>query len=732
MAYTRRQELVCTEEQMNAKPNVVLRDGEVIRVRKSNGSVSEKMGDGVTRIVDLPYLNEAERAAQEADRAEKAADRAAQEAEDKIIDLVGQQGIVQETGDSPTAVMSQKAVTAYTDRIVRLDGTITPPFESGGMGITDGALYYAGNPKKIRTKEGIVYKVKAGSKAWLTDYTGLTLAVYFSVDGSYYRTRTIASGEHVFEQDCYVAISINATAAQTDTSNAAKLVFVDAGNVSTRVSALEDQHGYAIDEGYGYSTSNGVTAVRKSVGAQISSIKARVQRGEKYKIISKGTSNYRPYVTTDENLNIIRLCESTSTFSGEVVIEDGEVYLICNFDPSYEHAFYQNTQETLSIVKETLSEDAKKFDGLLSKDILPIATKSSTSAGVTYTPQEDGTVLATGTVNDASYYKVFAQDSGGFPDHFYPGKTYYVDYYSYDRAMHFQVSWLSADGTYTYLLDRHFGGYFTIPEDAIGIRFRWYLGSTVAGLVNYPLRARVYSVESAEFARLKKEKTEYKPMLSIIYDDSESEFHEYVLPIIKGKNVPIATAVISKSVNENKSGKMTWEQVEDCYLNGAEILDHTYAHIHPDERANMSVEELEREYLMGRHLLQFKGYNPPCALVFNGYSSSLENCRRAAARVYKAGFNADNKYINFHGQFDPYFINRHGTDGATLETLKGWLDELIAAGTGWMVWMRHNSNASTEDPTAAAAILSSAIDYAISNGIDIVTVERGLYEYLDI
>lgn len=74
MAYTRRQELICTEGQMNAKPNVILRDGEVIRVRKSNGSVSEKMGDGVTRLIDLPYLNESERAEAAADRAEGASD----------------------------------------------------------------------------------------------------------------------------------------------------------------------------------------------------------------------------------------------------------------------------------------------------------------------------------------------------------------------------------------------------------------------------------------------------------------------------------------------------------------------------------------------------------------------------------------------------------------------------------------------------------------------------------
>lgn len=89
MAYTRRQELICTEEQMNAKPNVVLRDGEVIRVRKSNGCVSEKMGDGVTRIIDLPYLNEAERAEAAAERAEEAATKAMPFVTPQIFGAVG-------------------------------------------------------------------------------------------------------------------------------------------------------------------------------------------------------------------------------------------------------------------------------------------------------------------------------------------------------------------------------------------------------------------------------------------------------------------------------------------------------------------------------------------------------------------------------------------------------------------------------------------------------------------
>lgn len=609
------------------------------------------------------------------------------------------------------------------ERIISLDGMIIPTFESGGMSLTDGVLDYAPNSKKIRTKQGVLYKVKAGSKVWLTDYTGLSLTIYYTYDETKFTSRSVSEGEFVFDADCSVAISINSDATQTDLSNAEKIVVINADNVLQRVLTLEDQNGFIIDEGFGYTTNTGVIVGKTQ--SELNSIKTKVQSGEKYSITALATNYYRPYATTDKNLNIIRLCETTS-FSGELIIEDGEEYLITNFKPLYENKFYLNVPGTLSIVKEVHDRD---FGTLVSKDIFPVATRTTTSNGVTYTPDENGALYATGSATSSSYYTIF---NNGFPEHFYAGETYYIDYYSFNPNIHIQIRWVDADGTYTYLHDKYFGGYFTIPKEAVGIQIRWYIGASVVGLNNYSLNARIYSVESVNFAKLKKERTQYRPMLTIIYDDSHKEFYEYILPIIQEKNVPIATAVISKSVNENDETKMTWTQIEECFLRGTEVLDHTYAHIAPATRETMTVEELEREYLMGRHLLQLKGFNPPCALIFNGYTARLENCRKAASRVYKAGFNASSGGINFHSQFDPYNINRYGTDGQTLDTLKGWIDELVAAKTGWMVWTRHNSNAATENPVEAAEILSSAIDYALEYGIDIVTVERGLYEYLDI
>jgi len=138
MAYTRRQELICTEDQMNAKPNVILRDGEVIRIRMNNGSVYEKIGDGATPIIDLPYNINSEIKTETLAELER---------------RVGELGVVQTTGDSPTAVMSQRAVTDevyQTKSIVANAAKATKRFK-GSIDVIDDTIPFE-HPLSIKVK----------------------------------------------------------------------------------------------------------------------------------------------------------------------------------------------------------------------------------------------------------------------------------------------------------------------------------------------------------------------------------------------------------------------------------------------------------------------------------------------------------------------------------------------------------------------------------------------------
>jgi hypothetical protein len=390
--------------------------------------------------------------------------------------------------------------------------------------------------------------------------------------------------------------------------------------------------------------------------------------------------------------------------------------------------------EAVLCVPQELTEDqqeqARKNMGAAaagSGNLMPVLSKTYTRSGVTFTPTRDGLIIH-GTATEDCYCKVY-DDASALPEGLRPGKSYCLQHYCDDLYVTLNIRTADASGTWKYIYNSHCGGEFTIPEDAVGMQIRFYVPPNIP-CENMHMKPRIYEVNTLDHVMA--DKKHRKPMLTIIYDDGMADFHTYVLPIIQEKKVPISMAIVPGFVENAVSGVMTWEQIEACFLGGAEVLDHTYAHITPATRAAMTVEELEHEYLMGRRILQHKGFHPPCALVFNGSTANLANCRTAAYRVYKAGFNASTGGINYPDPPDPYNINRYSTDNKTLQTLTGWIDELVAAGTGWMVWTRHNSNATTEDQAEAAAVLSQAIDYALANNVDIVTVERGLYEYLGI
>ena len=396
--------------------------------------------------------------------------------------------------------------------------------------------------------------------------------------------------------------------------------------------------------------------------------------------------------------------------------------------------YISGLQEAVLYVPQEL-EDAKQEQARQnigaaaagSGNLMPVLSKTYTRSGVTFTPTQDGLII-NGTATEDCYCKVY-DDASALPAGFRPGKTYCLKYYSHDLYLKLHIRTVNASGVWSYACDTYCSSGFTVPEDAVGMQIRFYVPPNIP-CENVHAKPEIYEIDTLSL--IQADKKHRKPMLTIIYDDGMADFHTYVLPIIQEKKVPISMAIVPGFAENAASGAMTWEQVEACFLGGAEVLDHTYAHIAPATRATMTVEELEHEYLKGRRILQHKGFHPPCALVFNGSTANLANCRTAAYRVYKAGFNASTGGINYPDPPDPYNINRYSTDNKTLKTLTGWIDELVAAGTGWMVWTRHNSNASTEDQAEAAAILSSAIDHALSKNVDIVTVERGLYEYLGI
>lgn len=125
--YTRRQELVCTLDELNAYASVILYEKEVLYVRQTDGSYDIKIGDGVTPVGELPYVIRYS----EIKNLKLAAENAktlAVEAKNRAQDIVNSIKIVQTSGNGDRAIMSQIAV---TDECCRLFDDFSSPVATG-------------------------------------------------------------------------------------------------------------------------------------------------------------------------------------------------------------------------------------------------------------------------------------------------------------------------------------------------------------------------------------------------------------------------------------------------------------------------------------------------------------------------------------------------------------------------------------------------------------------------
>ena len=367
----------------------------------------------------------------------------------------------------------------------------------------------------------------------------------------------------------------------------------------------------------------------------------------------------------------------------------------------------------------------------MSSDLMPhrAGTFVSYDSSVTFENIGNGVYIANGTAGSQAFGTVYL---GELPDGITAGEEYYVMVEGgLPSRFRLQVRCTEDGSNYTMLMDRHCGQKITIPFQTVRIQFRLFVinGITVD---NEKIMLRLYRTDSKEYLSMYPPKF-LPPMLSIVYDDGHKEFLQYILPIIQEKHVPISTAIITEYSSDptNNPNFMSFDEIATCYLHGAEVLTHALQKSE-EEWNQMTVEEIANVYQKSYNILCYQGFHVPSCFVYSGASSSIPVTRKAANRVFHSGLNGTMNHINRYGEIDPIYINRYDADNKTLAQLKTWIDDLVTAGTGWMVWTRHNSNYSQETPTDAANMLRTVIDYAIANNIAIVTVERGLHEYLGI
>jgi hypothetical protein len=122
-AFVRRQEIVCTEDEASLYGNAILLEGEPIYIKMNDGSIRQKLGDGVTKLSALPFTDYGQEHVESAEAKALSNIEKAKENLLKEIEIAAE--IVQAPGGSKTAVMSQESVSDYVSihDIVFISGT---------------------------------------------------------------------------------------------------------------------------------------------------------------------------------------------------------------------------------------------------------------------------------------------------------------------------------------------------------------------------------------------------------------------------------------------------------------------------------------------------------------------------------------------------------------------------------------------------------------------------------
>lgn len=366
--------------------------------------------------------------------------------------------------------------------------------------------------------------------------------------------------------------------------------------------------------------------------------------------------------------------------------------------------------------------------------IPPFDAAQATESGITYSASNS--VLSVSGSSTGWFIRIAGNSTGSvMPSGLEAGETYFFWLNAPDALRLCVYAWPGG----TRIFETSSFGWFTIPAGTTGVQIRVRVpnGQSVpSGTVVYPYIGK--SIPNRNLQTLLGFKNP-APMLTIIDDDGNSKFYTKLLPVIIEKNVPITSAVVCGNINSpSDHNSMTWDQVVECYQKGAEIVSHTLSHLTGDVAETLTEPEIEADYRKARHTLASHGIHSNNILVYAGNSGNNANCVEAAKRVYDYAIHSAGNTIIKQDNFKPYYIQRYGVStsefvpasGQTVGTNpKSYIDSLVTSG-GWMVWMLHTSSGDWTDDQVNG--IKASIDYAVGQGVQIVTCEYALKQFVKV
>ena len=461
----------------------------------------------------------------------------------------------------------------------------------------------------------------------------------------------------------------------------------------------------------------------------------------------------KKYIVNVTGIENFRIGFSDSTPVGGMTLQDGvtvngTVYRFTN--TNYDYAVVTGMMGTEATITYTVKEydltksiaqldaEIKTIDGSIndinykysSENVIPTSSGSFELSGVTVTPNGTGAYLLNGTVSESKGYFIYRNENS-IPNNIIKGNEYSFsgeipDGITLSIKFFADNSWSDDIGISKVNSSKK----INVPSNATGMALYLYFSK---GNVYDSAELKFYLISTSSAKYVEDIMNEYHkeetppPLLTIVDDDGYKKFKTLLLPIIQNKHIPISSSVPTSEVGLDYM--MTWDDIIECALEGAEILSHTHGNLSRSAVADMTTEEIATDYRKAQALLRNHGIMSE-TLTFVGDSSNVEKCVDACRRVYRYGLKAGTNKTNYKATINPYALDRWNIPPSTeLQTLKDKIDSLISDGTGWMIWMIHTSDGAFQQ--SFVDVLSEAIDYAISQSLEIGNMEYGIRIYCE-
>ena len=213
-----------------------------------------------------------------------------------------------------------------------------------------------------------------------------------------------------------------------------------------------------------------------------------------------------------------------------------------------------------------------------------------------------------------------------------------------------------------------------------------------------------------------------KVLLTFVDDDTKSTVMDRWPQIIQEKNIKMNLAVITGEIGE--TGSLTWQQIKDLKAMGAVPVVHCHNHI---EYTTLTETELRTDMQTALSLFKANNIHSDALVYVGGAHNAL--VRKVTRDYFRCGVTVQSTTPENDINYPPlnqYAIRRRPLAETTYADYKAWLD-LAIANNGWLVFMSHSQFAAFD--ATQVQYIKDLIDYARTQGVEIVTLDEGLDIY---